>query len=122
MITGTGVDIVEVQRFASWIDDRGLLERFFHPDELGVLHKGPAALESIAVRFAAKEAFGKALGQGLRGISLRNICVKNDMRGKPELVLYGDAEMAFRASGARRIHLSLSHEKKFGIAFVILET
>jgi holo-[acyl-carrier protein] synthase len=69
LIAGIGVDIVHIQRMRRWRRQDGLLERYFHPQELAaVLARGEGALNSLACRFAAKEAFGKALGTGLAGI------------------------------------------------------
>lgn len=122
MITGTGIDIVAVNRFNSWLDNTALLNRFFHSEEIvKVMKKKAGAAESLAVRFACKEAFGKALGTGLMGLTLKNICVCNDTKGKPFLQLFGDAQEALQKSGAEKIHISLSHEKEYAIAQVILE-
>ena len=122
MITGIGVDIVKVGRFKKWIEDPGLAARFFHPDELSVLKKDAAsACQSLAVRFAAKEAFGKALGTGLKGLILKDICVKQNPFGKPTLTLFGTARKRFENSGAKNIHISLSHEDEYAVACVVLE-
>ena len=122
MILGTGIDIVKNARLESWLDSEKLLERFFHPDEvLCVKEKGKSALQSLAARFAAKEAFAKALGTGFKDFSLKEICVKNSPFGKPELFVYGKALEAENRIGADKIHLSLSHESEYTIAMVILE-
>lgn len=122
MIIGIGVDLVTIKRFEKWLGNESLVRRYFHSDECVVLKKPAAhAIQSLAVRFAAKEAFGKALGHGLSGFSLTDVCVLNDERGKPELKVYGEAKKALEKSGANTVHLSLSHEKDFGVAFVVLE-
>ena len=122
MIKGTGIDIVEIKRMEHWMSDRKLLERFFHSDEIAYsLSRGKNAAQSLAARFAAKEALGKALGTGLKNISLNDILVVNDSNGKPQLKLSGSAEEKLQESGARKIHISLSHEKKNAIAMIILE-
>ncbi|MDR0645013.1 MAG: holo-ACP synthase [Treponema sp.] len=119
---GIGVDIVRVGRFERWLEKPVLLERFFHAEELAIaLSRGAGRAPSLAARFAAKEAFGKALGSGLVGLSLKDICVKNDEHGKPELALSGTAKAVFEASGAQRVHLSLSHEKDYVIAITAIE-
>lgn len=126
MIIGIGVDVVEIERFEGW-KGTSMLERFFHPDELLYINKvdinksKKVFLERVAVRFAAKEAFGKALGTGLKGITLKNICVVNEKNGQPVLKLYGDALQAFIKTGADTIHLSLSHDGGIGTAFAVLE-
>ena len=122
MITGIGIDVVHVHRMQRWHNIPGLLERFFHPDELSeVLAKGSGADLSLAARFAAKEAFGKALGTGLAGIVLKDIMVKNRHNGQPEIMVSGTASAALNKSGAVRIHVSLTHERDNAIAMVVLE-
>jgi holo-[acyl-carrier protein] synthase len=122
MIIGIGLDVVHVDRLVRWQKTPGLLERFFHPDELAdSLRKGSGAILSLAARFAAKEAFGKAIGTGLAGITLKNIHVDNDLSGKPCMLLYGNALEAFTRSGGRTIHLSLTHERENALAMVVIE-
>ena len=123
MITGIGVDIVRVQRMLRWRNTPGLLERFFHPEELShALSRGKGAELSLAARFAAKEAFGKALGTGLAGIVLKDIMVANHHNGQPEIHVVGTARAALEKSGANRVHLSLTHEEDNAVAMVVLET
>ncbi|TVR58473.1 MAG: holo-[acyl-carrier-protein] synthase [Spirochaetaceae bacterium] len=122
MIAGIGVDVVRIGRISSWLGRSTLLERFFHRDEIAALRsRGIGAAESLAARFAAKEAFGKALGSGMRDMRLDEICVTNDERGKPGIVLYGAAREAFVRIRGGRIHLSLTHEGETAIAFVVIE-
>ncbi|MDR1899578.1 MAG: holo-ACP synthase [Treponema sp.] len=124
MITGIGIDVVHVRRLERWRHIPGLLERYFHPQELSTaLTRGDAAADlSLAARFAAKEAFGKALGTGLTGIVLKDIMVLNHHNGRPEVMVLGTALAAFNASGADRIHISLTHERDNAIAMVVLES
>ena len=122
MIKGTGVDIVEIKRMEHWLSNTKLLERFFHSDEvIYSLSRGKNAAHSLAARFAAKEALGKALGTGIKNISLNDILVYNDENGKPEMRLFGSAKGKLEKSGAQKIHVSLSHEKQNAIAMIILE-
>jgi holo-[acyl-carrier protein] synthase len=122
LISGIGVDLVHSARLEHWQAVPGLLERYFEDGELSyALSRGKGASLSLAARFAAKEAFGKALGAGLAGIVLKDIMVRNTLNGKPELLLEGTARSAFEKSGANRVHLSLSHEKDSAVAMVILE-
>jgi holo-[acyl-carrier protein] synthase len=117
-----GVDIVKVGRFERWLTNPGLLHRFFHEKELEfALSQGVGKAQALAGRFAAKEAFIKALDSDYGGFSLKDICVQNDGRGKPHLVLSGAAESAFEASGAYKAHLSISHEKDNTVAVVVIE-
>jgi len=122
VIKGVGIDVVHVHRMKKWRETPGLLERYFSGEELSAsLEKGNSADLSLAARFAAKEAFGKALGTGLRGIVLKDIMVKNKHNGKPEIFVSGTALCALRNSGAEKIHVSLTHEKDNAIAMVVLE-
>lgn len=123
MISGIGIDVVHVRRMDHWRSVPGLLERFFHPKELAAaLAKGSSASLSLAARFAAKEAFGKALGTGLKHIVLKDILVTNRHNGQPEMSLFNTAEKAMEKCGATTIHLSLTHERDNAIAMVVLET
>ncbi len=123
MIVGLGVDVVHVSRIERWMRVPGLVERFFHPDEISAsLRRGHAAALALAARFAAKEAFGKALGTGLAGIRLRDIQVVNNHNGKPCMYLHDTAQSVYARSGAKLIHLSLTHERENAIAMVVLET
>ncbi len=122
MIVGIGLDVVHVSRLAHWLDTPGLLSRFFHPEELETaLSRGSSATLSLAARFAAKEAFGKAIGTGLSGITLKNIEVLNNHNGKPCIRLFGNARQAFENTGATHIHLSLTHEHDNALAMVVIE-
>jgi holo-[acyl-carrier protein] synthase len=123
MIIGIGIDVVHVRRMERWRNIPGLLDRYFHPQELSAsLSRGSGAMLSLAARFAAKEAFGKALGTGLAGIVLKDIMVVNRHNGRPEIEVFGTALEALRHSGAERLHISLTHEKDNAIAMVVLES
>ncbi|MFW6252324.1 MAG: holo-ACP synthase, partial [bacterium] len=117
MIRGIGIDIVRTSRLDPWLNDEGLLARFFHPEELAsVFGRGSDKVLSLAARFAAKEAFGKALGTGLMHFNLREVQVRNDELGKPDMVLYGRAREAFDAMGGVTAFVSLAHERDNAIA------
>ena len=125
MIYGIGTDIVAVERFQRFIDsgNSALLERLFTPAERSRCEKRKDAASCLAARFAAKEAFLKALGTGLRdGLSWQNMEVVNDALGKPELKLSGKAAELFQAHGLMRVHLSLSHDGGNAIAMVVVES
>jgi holo-[acyl-carrier protein] synthase len=122
MITGVGIDIVHVRRLERWQKIPGLLERYFHPDELvSAVNKGSGAALSLAARFAAKEAFGKALGTGLKGIVLKDIVVVNRHNGSPVIKLFGTARRALERNGAGCVHVSLTHERDNAVALIVLE-
>ncbi|MDR0323426.1 MAG: holo-ACP synthase [Treponema sp.] len=122
MITGIGIDIVHIKRMERWLIDSKLMERFFHPQEIAIIaSRGKSASQSLAAKFAAKEAFGKALGTGLANIKLKDIMVNNTFNGKPEIKMFGTALKAFSLSGADKVHVSLTHETEKAIAMVVLE-
>ena len=122
MILGVGIDVVHVYRLKRWAEIPGLFNRFFNPDELkAALPRGEAGILSLAARFAAKEAFGKAVGTGLAGFTLREISVMNSQNGKPVMHLSGKAEQAFKKIGGKRIFVSLSHERDNALAVVVIE-
>ena len=121
MIVGIGVDIVQIDRFLPWTENKALVQRFFSEQELEYLEKREDMAQALAVRFAAKEAFGKALGTGLRNMVLKDIQVQQDELGRPFLHLCGSAKKCFQESGATVAHISLSHDGNYGIAYVVLE-
>ncbi|MDX1465814.1 MAG: holo-ACP synthase [Halomonas sp.] len=124
MIIGIGTDIARVARFERAMARHGerFAERLLGELERERLrdHGQPAAF--LAKRFAAKEAFVKALGTGLRrGMRWTEIQVVNDALGRPSLVLSGRAQALAEAAGVRALHLSLSDEEALATAFVVLE-
>jgi holo-[acyl-carrier protein] synthase len=122
MILDIGIDIVHVSRMSHWRTVPGLLDRFFHPDELSdAMKRGKTASFSLAARFAAKEAFGKALGTGLHGLILKEIRVINSPSGNPDIELYGGAKAAMTAFGGKHVHLSMTHERDNAVAMVVIE-
>lgn len=124
MILGIGIDTVEISRFQRFLDEnnQALLNRLFAPAEQEYCRPRKQAASCLAARFAAKEAFVKALGTGLRdGICWTEIAVCNDQLGKPFLKLSGRALQLFSEQGATAAHLSLSHDGGHAVAQVILE-
>lgn len=125
MITGIGTDIVAIERFQRFIDANNvsLLQRLFTERELAVCSSRKEKATCLAGRFAAKEAFVKALGTGLRdGISWLDMEVINDNLGKPELVLSGKTKHIFISRNLGNLFLSISHDGGHAIAMVVLET
>lgn len=122
MIIGLGIDIVDSERILGWENNPGLISRFFADDEIEEAKKrGKGYLFSLAARFAAKEAFGKALGTGLKGINLKDIKVLNEASGKPVMKIENTALKAYKKCRAGKLHLSLTHEKSNAVAVVIIE-
>jgi holo-[acyl-carrier protein] synthase len=124
MISGIGTDIVAIERFQRFVDEgnTALLRRIFTEQERAFCAARKNSAASFSARFAAKEAFLKALGTGLRdGISWHDIEVANDRLGKPELILSGKAIELFLGQGLSSVFLSLSHDGGMAIAMVVLE-
>ena len=122
MIAGIGTDITEVSRFKKWINNPDLIDRFFNENEKSTGKSEAAKCQHYAARFAAKEAFSKALGTGISGFSLKDVYITNDIEGKPLLNLQGSSYALLKERfGECKAHVSLSHEKEYAIAFVILE-
>lgn len=122
MIYGIGTDITEVRRFEKWVLDEKLSKRYFNEKELPVSGTIKAQREHLAVRFAAKEAFSKALGTGIFGFELKDLYIQKDSEGKPFFVFENTArEILEKRVGKCCVHVSLSHEKEYATAFVIIE-
>ncbi len=115
MIVGVGTDVVDVGRLEVALDRTPTLrDRLFTPAEAAL------APESLAARFAAKEALAKALGAP-HGLSWHDAEVVTDERGRPSFDVRGGVADAVAAAGASRVHLSISHDGGVAIAFVVLE-
>ena len=122
MIAGLGTDIAEVKRFRKWVEKPQMLERFFNEKELSTAKSISALCQHYAVRFAAKEAFSKALGTGITGFNLREVYITNNSEGAPLLNIEGAALSIMKERyGECKAFVSLSHEKEYALAFVILE-
>ncbi len=125
MIYGIGTDIVAIERFQRFMDtgNSALIERLFTPAERSRCGSRKDAASCLAARFAAKEAFLKALGSGLRdGISWQDMEVTNNALGKPELTLSGKAAEQVQVNGVTSVHVSLSHDSGNAVAMVVLES
>lgn len=123
-ISGLGNDVARIGRFRRFVEEgkQALLERIFAAGELDYALAKADPAPHLAVRFAAKEAFLKALGLGLRyGIAWHDVqVVRNDL-GRPDIVLSGRAAELFCSAGHATIHLSCSHDGDYAFATVILE-
>jgi holo-[acyl-carrier protein] synthase len=114
---GIGVDVVDVDRFASLLERRAeLAARLFTAREID---DAAGASERLAARFAAKEAFLKSLGVGLGSSAWHEIEVQRNPSGRPELVLAGSALELANERGVTQFHVSLSHSESTATAFVI---
>ena len=124
MIVSIGIDIIEVYRIRETVSRTPrFLERVYTDRERAYCEsKGAAAAQSYAARFAAKEAFLKALKTGWRGkITWHDIEICSDADGVPSLKIKGEARNILENLGANQIHLSLSHTTEHAVAQVILE-
>ena len=117
-----GVDISKVSRFEKWVKDEKMIPRVFNAAEINNCRSIQSACEHYAARFAAKEAFGKALGVGLAGYDMKDIYIVNDEKGRPELKVENKAKDLLESKCENPIiHVSLSHEKEYATAFVVIE-
>ena len=122
MIGGIGTDITEVKRFEKWVKNPEMLERFFNEKEMTSAKSDSARCQHYAVRFAAKEAFSKALGTGITGFNLKEVYITNNSEGAPLLNIEGAAlELMKERLGQCNAFVSLSHEKEYALAYVVLE-
>jgi holo-[acyl-carrier protein] synthase len=124
MIISTGIDIIEVYRIHEAITRTPrFVQRVYTADEREYCERrGAAAAQSFAARFAAKEAFLKAIRTGWRGkVTWQEIEVTQNAEGAPKLSIQGEAAKLMDSLGADRIHLTLSHTSEFAVAQVILE-
>ncbi len=123
MILGLGLDLVSIPRFERFVARRGErgLRRVFTPGELEYCRSLPAPAPSFAARFAAKEAFLKALGTGLAGHCWTDVEVVRAESGEPSLQLHGAAAETVRRRGVTAWHLSLTHTADLAGAVVVLE-
>ena len=123
MILGIGTDIVEVGRIESAIQQYGarFAQRILTDREYVIFADHHQPNHFLAKRFAAKEAAVKALGTGFhQGVSWHQIEVVNNEFGKPVIELTATALSLYRNMGASNIHLSLTDEKSYALAFVVV--
>jgi holo-[acyl-carrier protein] synthase len=118
MLLATGVDLIEIHRLQRAIDRYGerFLQRIFTAEEVALT---AGRIESLAGRFAAKEAVAKALGCGLGEIAWKEIEILRGEKGEPRLVLHGAAALKARTLGLASWSLSVSHSREFALAFVV---
>ncbi len=123
MITGVGIDITEVERMASRINqEAGFRELVFTKKEIDYCESKTNKFEHYAARFAAKEAFLKAIGTGWKqGTSFNEIEIIHDNEGKPKMNLLGETANTLSSLHISKILISLSHIKSLATAIVIIE-
>lgn len=123
MILGVGIDMIEIERVSEKMTRaEGFRELVFSQNEIDYCEKKKNKFEHYAVRFAAKEAFYKAIGQGwMNGTAFNEIEISNDEKGKPFVVLLGNTADLKIQMGISKIFVSLTHLKTMASAVVIIE-
>ena len=124
LIIGNGVDIVENKRIKNSLKIKGFINRVFTQNEINKSKKLSNKTNFFAKRFAAKEAFVKALGEGFRNnINFNDIDISNDNKGKPSINISNNIKKFLKRKlklNKYKIFLSLSDEKNHSIAYVII--
>jgi holo-[acyl-carrier protein] synthase len=127
MIKGIGIDLVEISRISRHLErqETRFFERVFTEREQMYSRKSKSIdnqAEHFAARFAAKEAFFKALGTGWsHKLQWRDIEVVNNHDGKPDIIVHGEALALLKNRKIKKIQISISHESVYACAIVILE-
>ncbi|MBW7848161.1 MAG: holo-ACP synthase [Bacteroidales bacterium] len=123
MIFGIGTDIIEVARIEKQLANNQALKSKLFTHREQIYSEGKSTMyQHYAARFAAKEAFFKALGTGYRfGMAFHEIEVVNDELGKPVIHLHGKVADFLRENQIAHVHLSISHVKEMAVAYVVLE-
>lgn len=121
MILGIGTDVIEVQRIRTSLEKEGFKQKVFTANEIAYCEK-ENGFRRYAARFAAKEAFFKALGTGWVGnMEITEVEVISDSAGKPGIQLHGETARIFDSKRGGVIHLSMSHINNTAVAFVVIE-
>lgn len=112
-----GVDLIEISRLKRCVQRPHFMQRVFSEEERTLFLSKGNPLPTIAANFAAKEAFGKAMGTGVRGFSLTEVAALRDGAGRPYLHLTGRAKQLAEQRGMN-FSVSISHTKEYAICFV----
>ena len=112
-----GVDLIEISRLKRCVQRPHFMQRVFSEEERNLFLSKGNPLPTIAANFAAKEAFGKAMGTGVRGFSLTEVAALRDESGRPYLHLTGRAKQLAEQRGMN-FSVSISHTKEYAICFV----
>ncbi|HEX9331097.1 MAG TPA: holo-ACP synthase [Anaerolineales bacterium] len=122
MILGIGIDIIEIKKIEESIQSEAFQRKVFTSAELKAVDGFKNKAEHLAGKFAAKEAFMKAIGGGIRQeVWFSQIEVLTDELGKPYISVSGEAEIRLQASRTKQIHVSISHSGGLAVAVVMLE-
>ncbi|OBT17339.1 holo-ACP synthase [Vibrio sp. UCD-FRSSP16_10] len=123
-LVGLGTDIAEIERVEKALNRSGVsfAKRILTETEMAKFESLTLKGKFLAKRFAAKEAASKALGTGIaKGVSFQDFTISNDEQGKPCLALSGKALQIAQSLGVTSVHLSISDERHYAVATVILE-
>ena len=121
MVYGIGVDIVSIDRIAKSLEKESFIRRIYGEKEVALfVSADKIKTNSLAANFAAKEAFSKALGTGVRGFDFDEVQILRNELGAPYFELNGRAKQIVD-SKKLECKVSLSHEKDKAVAFVVLE-
>jgi len=124
VIIGNGVDIIKNSRVKNLIKNPKFLSRIFSENEIKDSKKIKNKTNFFAKRFAAKEAFVKSIGIGFRkGINFKDICVKKNKLGKPTIYYNNKVKkILYKKFKSKKfnVYVSLSDEKQYSIAYVII--
>ena len=122
---GIGVDIVKTQRIKSFIKNKKFINRIFGKNEILISKNVKNKISFFSKRFAAKEAFAKALGTGFReGLNFKDIQVMNNKLGKPYYLINSKIKNLIQSKKKIKnfnLFLSISDEKEYSIAFTIIQ-
>jgi holo-[acyl-carrier protein] synthase len=124
MIYGVGTDIVNIDRIQKIIlkNREGFIKRVLTEHEQALFANKADSAAFCAKRFAAKEAFSKALGTGIgRVVSFQDLTVRNNDNGKPHFIPSEKLRLYLLEKGVKQAHLSISDENQYAVAFVVLE-
>ena len=124
-IIGIGTDLVKISRIKRIFKKypRGFSERILHKNELKIMKDLKDPKTYIAKCFSAKEAVAKALGTGIaHGVSFQEIEISNNENGQPILTLHGSTLEVANKLGVNHNFISLSDEREYAIAYVVLES
>jgi len=122
-VYGIGSDIVDINRIKKALKNKNFKKKIFSKNEIKTLDMKKNNFSGYAKRFAAKEAFSKAIGTGVSsGISFKDISVHNDNKGKPYIKLLSKTESIARKIIKKKfkIFLTISDEKKYALAMVVI--
>ena len=121
---GVGTDIIQVNRLKKTLNKKSFLSRIYSKEEILKCKRSKVNSNCFAKRFAAKEAFSKALGTGIsKGISFNEIIVLNEKSGKPYIKLINKTKKIVEKKLKKKIYkisLSIADEKDYAVAFVTI--